>query len=75
MLEFKYWSNFDFFKFYKFFSFGLASKKETKIDEMKDIKFSMQFRGKGFSKKLENKNEEHTEMPNQSIITEIKGPG
>ena len=42
---------------------------------MKDVKFKFIFRGVGYSKKLENKNEQHTEKPSKSIITEINGPG
>jgi hypothetical protein len=42
---------------------------------MKDIKFKMEFRGYGFSKKLDNPNEQFNEPPKQTIITEITGPG
>ena len=42
---------------------------------MRNMSFKMQFRGKGFDKKLENLAEEHTTYPNQEIITEISGPG
>ncbi|CAF0812957.1 unnamed protein product [Brachionus calyciflorus] len=60
-------------KFYKFFSFGLASKKETTIEQMEGITFKMEFRGIGFDKKLESKTQEFKEPPNQVIITEVSG--
>ena len=42
---------------------------------MKNITFKMEFRGKGFDRKLDNINEEHTSKPTQEIVTEISGPG
>ena len=42
---------------------------------MRNIKFSMQFRGTGFDKKIENKDEQFDEPPSKRIITEINGPG
>jgi len=42
---------------------------------MKDDKFKFIFRGVGYSTKLENKNEQHSEKPSKTIITEINGPG
>ncbi len=42
---------------------------------MKNIKFKFIFRGVGYSKTLKNKNEQHTEKPSKTIITEISGPG
>jgi hypothetical protein len=42
---------------------------------MKDIKFKMEFRGTGFSKKIDDPNEQFNEPPRQKIITEITGPG
>lgn len=41
---------------------------------MKDIKFSIQFRGVGFDKKLENKNEQFDQPPTKKIVTEVQGP-
>ena len=34
----------------------------------------MEFRGKGFDKKLANKNEEHQANPTKEIVTEVSGP-
>lgn len=65
------------FKFHGFFSGGLAKKLDTnKIDvEQNDGRFINQFRGYGHSTKLENKNEVHSEKPDQLIVTEMSGPG
>jgi hypothetical protein len=41
---------------------------------MKNMSFKMEFRGKGFEKRLENKNEEHQTRPTKEIITEVSGP-
>jgi len=62
-------------KYYRFFSAGFASKLENekkKSDE--NARFINQFRGVGHSTKLENKNEVHTEKPDQMIVTEASGP-
>ena len=42
---------------------------------MKNIKFTLQFRGVGFDRKLENKNAEFDHPPMQKITTEVIGPG
>jgi hypothetical protein len=42
---------------------------------MSTSKFSMLFRGYGFDRKLENKNEQFSEKPSKQIVTEISGPG
>jgi hypothetical protein len=41
---------------------------------MKNMSFKMEFRGKGFDKKLANKNEEHQTNPTKEIVTEVSGP-
>ena len=42
---------------------------------MKNMKFTMQFRGVGFSKKIADKNSQFDERPSQRITTEVSGPG
>jgi hypothetical protein len=42
---------------------------------MKNMKFTMQFRGVGFSKKIADKNSQFDEPPRQRITTEVSGPG
>lgn len=63
-------------KFHGFFSGGLAKKLDSnKIEaEQNDGRFINQFRGYGHSTKLENKNEVHSEKPDQLIVTEMSGP-
>jgi hypothetical protein len=41
---------------------------------MLKMKFSMQFRGFGYDKKLQN-NEQPSKPPDQLIVTELAGPG
>ena len=41
---------------------------------MKNMSFKIQFRGKGFDKKIDDKNVQHSNPPTQEIITEISGP-
>jgi len=42
--------------------------------KMKNMSFKMEFRGKGYEKKLASKNEEHQTSPNKEIVTEVSGP-
>jgi hypothetical protein len=39
------------------------------------MKFTMQFRGAGFSKKVADKNSQIDEKPTHTITTEVSGPG
>lgn len=61
-------------KHYKFFSFGAASKKQTTFEEMKNIKWNMEFRGYGFDRKLVNLTEQFDQPPKKVIITKVSGP-
>jgi hypothetical protein len=42
---------------------------------MQNASFKMTFKGVGFDNKLADKSQQHTEQPNQTIITELSGPG
>lgn len=63
-------------KYHGFFSGGLAKKLETnKVNiEHSNARFINQFRGIGHSTKLEDKDQKHTNKPDQMIITELSGP-
>ncbi len=42
---------------------------------MKQISFKFEFRGAGYDRKIENKNELYNEPPSHFITTELTGPG
>jgi hypothetical protein len=43
--------------------------------KMQKASFKITFKGIGFDNKLADKNQQHTEPPKQTIITELSGPG
>lgn len=70
------WGRYLLLKYHGFFSGGLAKKLESNkvAAQSEDATFTNQFRGVGHSSKLDNKNEVHSEKPDQLIITECSGP-
>ncbi|XP_042231935.1 saccharopine dehydrogenase-like oxidoreductase isoform X2 [Homarus americanus] len=61
-------------KYPEFFTFGLFSRKGPKRSDLIGLKFSVTLTGKGWDKKLEDPEQQHTEPPNTSKTVQVVGP-
>ncbi|ROT82852.1 hypothetical protein C7M84_023970 [Penaeus vannamei] len=61
-------------KYPEFFTFGLFSRKGPKREDLVNMKFCVTLTGKGWEKKIEDPEQQHTDPPTVSKTVTVVGP-
>lgn len=61
-------------KYPEIFTFGIVTTKGPKRSDLTGLRFCVTLTGKGWDKKLEDVDEQHTQPPNTSKTVQVKGP-
>lgn len=61
-------------RFPRLFTFGYVSHEGPTREQIEGASFNMQFFAQGYSTKIDDPDQQHTEKPEAKIHTEVKGP-